>query len=53
MGTLENPVWTVTEVGGLWLLLFLVLAWLAYQLFDAAKDALIDIIKIIKRISNP
>ena len=48
MGTFENPVWTVSDVGGIYLLFVILALWLAYQLIFAAKDALSDIVKIIK-----
>lgn len=49
MGTFENPVWTASEVGGLYLFGIIFFIWVAYQTVIAGRDAVLDIRNMLKK----
>lgn len=46
--TFNDPVWTVSEVGGIWGILLLIAGYLIYNLFDSIVEMVSDLKKWFK-----
>jgi len=45
----KNPVWTVTEVGGIYIIAIAFALFLIYHFFDALIDAINDVVRWLKK----
>lgn len=46
--TFHDPVWTISEAGAIYLLLFLIAGFLIYNLFDSIVDIVSDLKKWLR-----
>lgn len=45
----NNPVWTISEVGGIYLFIILVAVVFVYLFFSSLREAILDVAKLVKR----